>query len=153
LLQLALSKQLSQKFRANNARGCWTPCWPLWQLTQTANAPCCAATNSQARLLRGEEEDARRRREHDAAVAEQRAAAVEKRRQRELEKRAVEDAEDARRRDMARKEHELELKLLSEEGKRARERAREAAAEEEARHTRLEHQRQVTEDLIRVRMY
>jgi hypothetical protein len=107
--------------------------------------------NLQARLLRGEEEDARRRREHDAAVAEQRAAAVEKRRQRELEKRAVEDAEDARRRDMARKEHELELKLLSEEGKRARERAREAAAEEEARHLRLEHQRQVTEDLIRVR--
>ena len=51
---------------------------------------------------------------------------------------------------MAKKEHEVELKLLAEEEKRAKIRAREAAAEEEQRLARIEHQRQATEALIRV---
>ncbi|GMI63116.1 hypothetical protein ScalyP_jg1292 [Parmales sp. scaly parma] len=102
----------------------------------------------QKKMLRQEAEDARRKKEHHKRVQDQKAAGVEAKRKQELERKARDEEELARRREISKKDAEFEITQARLEVKRERLRARDASEKEMERTRILEAQKEKTQAIL-----
>jgi len=100
------------------------------------------------KLVKAEHDDIERKKEHHKRVAKARADTVEKKRVREMERKKRDEEELARRRDLAKKDAELEIKKARHERKMEKVRARDAMEREMERRRLLEAQAAKTKAIM-----